>query len=516
MAEVKKAKLSEKTHPLYDENIDKWELCYDSVMGGKNFINTDNLFSHRLEDSEDYTEREERAYFLNYCDAVPTIYNDFIFRENIERPPDKLLSGFRNDADRRGTTLSDFVRKAGFFATVYGVIHALLDIPSTKNRSPLSLAQAKSDKIQPYATLIYPEQLVDWSVDAEGNFRWILIESIYYRDDDPAIERQSETHYKLITREEWRVEDEDGNPVQYPEEGRESSGSNPWGIIPMVTMYHKDIEDNKVGESILKDIVYVNRAILNWCSCMDEQIERQTFSQLVVPDDGNLAEQDEAGDDPLYKISTTSVWTANAEAKWPPQFISPDVENIYVIWRIIVDHIKEIWRMAGLIGSSDDMYVSRSGRAAQIGFTGVNSSLANKSKRYEKFENNLSRMVYHMINQDPSNFEESKYPDSFDVAALVDQLDSYLKVMERNFSPTLNKTLMKNIARRAVPLATESIRSLIEDEIEAQDGIVESLTQKEESDNTGEDGNPNFKGGETTRTKGELEEEETKKQKKEE
>lgn len=513
---AEKKKLSERTHPLYDEHIEEWELYYDSVNGGKNFINEDNLFTHRLEDPEDYKEREDRSYFLNYCNAVPTIYNDFIFRENIERPPDDLLSDFRNNADRRGTTLSDFVRKAGFFSTFYGVIHALLDMPSTKSKSPISLAQAKTDKIQPYATLIYPEQLVDWSVDSEGNFRWVVIESIYYRDDDPTIERQEETHYKLITRDEWRVEDQNGNPVQYPEEGKESKGTNPWKIVPIITMYHKDVEDNKVGESILKDIVYVNRVILNWCSCIDEQIERQTFSQLVVPDDGNLAEQDEAGEDPLFKISTTSVWTANAEAKWPPQFISPDVENIITIWRIVVDHIKEIWRMAGLIGSSDDMYVSRSGRAAQIGFTGVNSSLANKSKRYEKFENNLSRMVYLMMGQDPSKFEESKYPDSFDVAALVDQLDSYLKVMERNFSPTLNRTLMKNISRRAVPLATESVRSAIESEIDKHDGIIEPLNKKEETDNTGEDGNPNLNAGDTTRTKDELDEEETKKKKKEE
>ena len=82
MADIK---LSERKHPLYEDNIDLWELYLNASKGGDDFINSDNLFSHRLEDSEDYDERLERGYYLNFCDTIPRIYNSYIFKKNIER-----------------------------------------------------------------------------------------------------------------------------------------------------------------------------------------------------------------------------------------------------------------------------------------------------------------------------------------------------------------------------------------------------------------------------------------------
>ena len=53
--------------PFYDDMIDSWELYYAGAKGGENFITDANLFSHRLEEAEDYNERLERAYFINFC-----------------------------------------------------------------------------------------------------------------------------------------------------------------------------------------------------------------------------------------------------------------------------------------------------------------------------------------------------------------------------------------------------------------------------------------------------------------
>jgi hypothetical protein len=339
----------------------------------------------------------------------------------------------------------------------------------------------------------------------------VVVESTYYNDLDHSKEREEAKHYKLITKEDWRIEDEDGNTPKFDEEGLESSGTNELGFVPIITMYHKDIADDKVGESVLKDIVYVNRAILNWCSCIDEQIERQTFSQLVVPDMGELSDEEDKGGDPLQRIGTSSMWTYNAEAKHPPQFISPDVENIQTIWNLVVDHIKEIYRMAGLIGSSEDMYVSRSGRAAQMGFLSVNSVLAEKSMKYQKFEDEISKLAYMQLGTDISTYTGVKYPNSFDVQALTEEIDALFKIMERNMSPTLNKTMFKNIARRVVPQAPEDIRKTIEDEIDSGDGMVETIFQKEKPSQ--EDGNPSNRLGDTHETKGDLKNRETRKEK---
>jgi len=509
-------KLSERKHPLYEENENKWDFYFDSAIGGDNIANSDNIFEHRLEDAEDHDDRIERAYYLNFCDTIPSIYNSFIFRESITRPPDEVLQHFRKNADGRGLNITNFVKKAGYYASIYGAIHALVDLPPTTKKVK-SKRDVKSGEIAPYASLVFPSQLVDWSVDSWGELRWIVLWSTYYNDEDPGKERVEEQHYKLITRDEWRIENEDGVAPKLAD-GVPNKGKNEWGLVPLVTMYHKDINNDRIGESMIKDIAYINRAILNWCSCIDEQIERQTFSQLVIPDDGTLVDESESGGEPLRKVGTSSVWTFPHDAGQPPQFISPNTNNIKVVWDIILDHIKEIYRIAKLIGGTGDLYASRSGRAAQMGFQGVNAALAEKSMSYEKFENDLNSLIYYHNNKSIEELDPVKYPSTFDVAALADELDDQLKLMEKNFSPTLNKTLQKNLARKAVPLAPESIRLEIEKEIDAGSGVVESAKANlQEDGRTGEDGNPNVNNlSNTFRGTTDKEEDEVNKQKKEE
>lgn len=499
--------LSERTHPYYDEWADRWELYYNSAKGGEEFINTENLFSHRLEDSEDYDERLDRAYFLNFCDTVPNIYNDYIFKENVERPPDEDLKLFRENCDGKGTPIGDFIKRVGYLSSVYGVVHVFVDIPSSTKKSPTKADDKAQGRI-PFCKIIHPTQLKDWSVDEKGNFNWILIEYTHYQDLDPKKEREEQTHYKIVTREEWWIEDEDGNPVKF-EDGSENKGQNTLGMIPMVSVYHKESEQDKIGESILKDIVYINRTIFNWCSCIDEQIERQTFSQLIIPDDGTLGEDAEKGADPLYKISTASGFLFQHDATHPPQYISPDVNNIQTIWKLTLDHIKEIFRLAGLQGGTSDLYTSRSGRQSQMSFLGVNSSLKRKSSSYETAENAISEMVYRHLGKNIEEYKKVKYPTSFDVVALAEEIDSMFRIMGKNFSETLNKEMLKDISRRSLPHITEDKRNLIESEIEAGDGFIEPESNSGITNEKQGDGNPNTDQGKSFKDKDTLDKEES-------
>lgn len=528
MAEARKIKLSERKHPLYTENEDKWELYKNAVKGGKDFINDLNLFSHRLESTEDFEERLARAYYLNFCETIPAIYNNFIFKEKVERPSNSDIDGFINNTDGKGTGMSDFVARIGYLSKVFGAMHVLVDMPRMTEGVPWTIRAEKEAGVQPYCKLIYPKQLKDWSVDSEGNFNWVIIEDTYYRDVDPTIERKEEKIFLVITKEEWRYEDEEGKPFKFEDE-KETAGTNTLKHVPIITLYNKDIDNDRIGESMLKDIVFINRVIMNWCSCLDEMIERQAFAQLIIPDDGSLSEESEHGDDPLKKLGTSVAWTFNASARHPPAFISPDTKHMTVIWKLIVDHIKEIYRLSGLIGTSEDMAASRSGRAAQMGFLGVNSALAESARNYQQFENDISRLAMLLMGKDPQIFEEVKYPDSFDIQSLNDEVDAYFTVMEKNLSQTMNKEMMKTLARRALPMATPGTKDKINSEIDAGDGYVqptqtraqimgeelshrENVTGKSQGDKkiNPQDGNPNMKKiGDTFRTKDRQTSEET-------
>ena len=469
-----KITLSEREHPLYSENVNDWNLYLQSARGGRDFIE-DNIYSHRLEDSTDYSERKERGYYLNFCDTLPTIYNSYIFQNNIERSADPNLIGFRSNVDGKGTSIDDFIKKVGYYSSIFGVCHVIVDMPAVKKKTNASvLSKADTQGISPFARIVLPTQLKDWSVDEFGNFNWVLIEYTYYRDSDPEVEREEEIHYKLITKENWKVVDEDGNPVKF-EDGSPNQGPNTLGIVPIITAYHKNSdEDDKVGESMLKDIVYINIIVLNWCSLIDEQFARNCFSQLVIPDKGSIAEAVEAGNaNPLLTVGNTSVFTFDGESQHPPQFISPDVKTITVKWSLVEDHIKEMYRLSGLLSGTSDLYAPQSGRASQFGFLSTNAALAEKALSYQNLENKMSKLAYLQLGVDVSGYENVKYPTSFDLESLAEKLDTLMGVMENNFSQLLNKTIQKDIVRKVVPLAPETVRDEIENEIDSGDGYVE-------------------------------------------
>lgn len=110
-----------------------------------------------------------------------------------------------------------------------------------------------------------------------------------------------------------------------------------------------------------------------------------------------------------------------------------------------------------------------------MSFKGVDASLSEKSLTYQKAENMISKLAYIQLGKNPVEFENVKYPSSFNTVALEEEIDGLLKIMERNFSETLNKTLMKDIARKAITVIPESTKEAIETEIEAGDGVVESI-----------------------------------------
>lgn len=465
MAELK---LADRAHPLYEEYIDEWNFFLQSVKGGKEYLDGDNLFSHRLESqSDDFQDRKDRSYYLNFCDAVCTTYSNYIMKESVERPEDDILKLTRKNTNRRGDDIHTFMNRVAYQSSFFGHTAIIVDMPDDEAINSMSKLQTKDNEVFPYCATVKPTQLKDWSIDSHGSFNWILIERTEYDDSDPTKDRQEYQIYKLITRDGWEVQNEEGETLR--------SGKNTLGEVPIVICYHKDVDKDMIGESLIKDIAYINRIIFNWCSCMDEMIERQTFSQLVIPDNGMLG-ADEEGDDVLKRIGTSSIWTFPADAAQPPRFISPDTANLQIIWELILSHVREIHRLGGLTGVSEDLYVAqRSGKSQQYGFLNIGTSLAAKARNLERAENEINRFVYMWLGKDPEKMRRVVYPTKFDIEGLAQSLADTFSIVEREFSKRLNKELLKKLSLKSLPTATEDIKSEIEKEIEAGDGTIKEL-----------------------------------------
>jgi hypothetical protein len=242
----------------------------------------------------------------------------------------------------------------------------------------------------------------------------------------------------------------------------------------MVTCYNSDTNLDVIGESLIKDIARINRIIYNWTSNIDEMIERQTFSQLVMPEDpqAELQESSEGGD-PLRVIGTSQIFTFPANAGHPPAFISPDKQQIDVIWKMIQQHIDKIYELAGLgtVGSQSKFLSQRSGISQAYQFLSINSSLARKAKKLEKAENDITKLVLNWQNVEELE-EEVEYPTQFDILSLDETMKSTFEIVGQNFSTTLNIELLQALAKKAAPILPEDVLQQIYDEIEENGGTL--------------------------------------------
>ena len=385
-----------RTHPSYDNHYSNWDFYLKSYIGGKDYV-SEYLYTHRLEASDDFTRRQNRAYFLNYCAPITTIPSDFIFKKEPTRPHDLKLKVFRESTNGRSLSIQEFMRKVSTLSAVYGHIHILIDRPQPTEEQKEQIEKEQTTKkdslsyLQPYATIIHPTHLVDWSIDATTQtLNWILIVEEYYEDEDWSKERETYALLKLWTRNEWIKFDAEGNELE--------RGVHGLGEVPLITCYHKDTDEDLIGESMLKDVAEANKTIFNWCSNIDEMIARQTFSQLICPDDGTLftEEVDEQGNSSaLKKVGSATIFTFPADARHPPAFISPDTAQVKTIWDMVENHVREMFRMSGLISAKSSLIQlqQRTGKAQEFEFLDMAVFLAAKAKGLENTENKMNQLV---------------------------------------------------------------------------------------------------------------------------
>lgn len=479
------AALKDRRHPEYTDYEDSFTLYNAAYKGGYEWLKdvASYLTSHRMEASDDYTNRQNRAFYLNYCKRVVDAYTNYIFKNTITRSKDPQLALFFENADGMGGSIDDVMKRISCLSSIYGRVDCILDAPYQPTGKELSVRQVKEgNNLLPYVILRSPLECIDWSLNPVGQFNWILFKYVQYTDEDPAVERDTSNiyRYKIITLKDWAEFDDQGNSL--------GSGPNELSEVFVHRCYHK-FDSGLIGTSLIADIAYINKEIFNWCSLISEQIYKQTFSQLVVPDDGSYYENnmqasvdvgnsatDKAANPAMRtntlaaQVGSSYAFTFPAGAGQPPQYISPDRDQIDVIWNMIVSLVAEIYKIAGL-GSTEGKE-DASGRAKQRQFLTVDASLRAKSEVLEKAENELIRLFCVRQGMEFKDEYKSVYAKNFDILSFVEEVESSLKTVTAAFSTTLNKYILNRIASKFTDEAPIQVQKDVEDEINSGDGSI--------------------------------------------
>ena len=480
------SEIKDRRHPEFTDYETLFNLFYAAYKGGYEWMKNVGTYlnTHRMEADLDYRNRQARAFYLNYCKRVVDAYTNFIFKNGVTRSTDTQLELFFDNADGMGGSINDIMKRISCLSSVYGRVDCIVDAPYQPTGKEVSVRQVKEgENLLPYIILRSPLETLDWSLDPVGRFNWVFFRYVYYTDEDPMIVRDTSNmyRYKVITLKDWEEFDDLGNSI--------GSGPNDVGEVFVHRCYHK-FDSGLIGTSLIADIAYINREIFNWCSLISEQIYKQTFSQLVVPDDGsyfetNYRDRGDLGDatatvagapalrthDLAARIGSSYAFTFPSTSGQPPQYISPSRDQIQVIWDMIADLVIEIYRLAGL-GSAESQEDSSSGRSRQRQFLAVDASLRAKAEVLEKAENEIIRLYCVRQGLEFKDEYKSVYSKDFDILSFTEELDSEIKAVTAAFSPTLNKYVLKRMASKFIDEAPIQVKNQVLSEIESGDGSI--------------------------------------------
>lgn len=461
MAMDEKTQAVLREHPDYQKLKEEYQFFEESYKGGIDYINADNLFQHSFEDKEGFDKRKIRAYYYNYCAPIVNAYNSFIYRQEIMRDygaleKDALFKQFLDNCDKRGTAYKDFFPALSKWASTSGLRFLLVD-------KPPEVGETQRDEIEqslyPYFVHIDPQNVLDWGLDEFGNLKWIKLCECE-ADGDTFDEGKDEVDkYRIWYKDRWelweiRKEEGGDKKAMLVEEGQ-----HPVGEVPVIPVVHIS-EDPMRGFSLLNDIAYVNRALFNWCSLLDEILYRQTFSQLVMPIDENNPPSE-------LTLGTEKGLTYNMNAPNPPEFISPDASQATVIMTQIQNGVEEIYRLATLRGAIG-VEEQSSGVARSYDFMITNNTLSDKAHNMQSVEMRAMRMwaKWQGITDDPG--VSIQYPVEFEISSLAEEIENIIRVQTVAVSNRFEQVLKERIVKRMAPGLSKEDMDTIMNEIKAK------------------------------------------------
>tara|TARA_R110001606_G_scaffold282550_1_gene431154 strand:- start:907 stop:2451 length:1545 start_codon:yes stop_codon:yes gene_type:complete len=427
-------------HPSYAEQLPRWRYLIASYNGGFDYRSS-QLEMLRKYINEDQAPGAQYANRLNYtalenaCKLVVDTYKSFLFRStpvrafsNLQDNP--MVTSFVEDVDLDGSTIDGFLKQCNTYAMVYGSVWVGVDKPQAENIE--TLAQEMASGIRPYATMITPENVTNWTFAKQPTGRYELTELLVKEatTDDFTI-------FRLWTKEtiqRYRLDTSSGSETATLLE----EIANPIGKIPFVQLKANASPVRGLGLSDITDVAKVQQSIFGLMSEAEQNIRISSHPSLVVTPEVDVS----AGAGAIITVESTTT----PELK--PYLLTPSGASIDSIIKVIEAQQASIMKMTHLEAVSATKTVAKSGVALQVEFNMLNNKLGDKAQELEKFEKKIWDLfqIWTGLRFDTEYFIE--YKKKFDLRDDNADIVNFKTVIEMNPpSRTLTQELYKQIAR---------------------------------------------------------------------
>jgi hypothetical protein len=427
------AQMIERRHPFYALLTPHWNFLEATYDGGREWFD-ENLFKFHKEGVVEFEDRQKRAYRPNHTREVVDLVNKYIFKATIARKVDDApdhVKAFWTNATMHRRDVTDFMRLVSQKSSVFGKIWVVMD--SIAPAEGATIADQKSGAARVYGYIVKPQNALDMAFDATGALEWIMIQESFRDDELFGGSGTVQPRYRLWTQNHWALFAEGKRRGSKRRYEIVAVGEHNLGAVPVFAVDHVIAEDQYWATGLIDDVAYLDRAVANYLSNLDAIIQDQTFSQLVIPAQAIMP--DDEGDAKILEMGTKRMFTYDAQAGVAPQFISPDPRQATLILSVINKIISEIYHTVGMSGErtkeDNSMGIDNSsGVAKAYDFERMNAMLASKAQSLQVAENKMVAFtrLYNTDGDPTSVFEDEdsklvSYPGNFDVRSLYDEFE---------------------------------------------------------------------------------------------
>jgi hypothetical protein len=361
---------------LYETYFPQWQYLLESYVGGQEYKDAQHLTRYQLETDKEYQARIKTTPLENHCQSVISVYNSFLFREEINRDFAGLelmpeLEDFLNDADFDGRSLDAFMKDVATWSSVFG--HCWI-IVSKPNVGAVTVADEQALGVRPYVSLLTPMVVLDWQYTRQPSGR-ITLSYLRYLE---------ETTGELQTVKTWTLDTIttsviDTNKKVIKDQLEEVNGL---GMIPAVCAYNGRSIMRGFGISDIADIADAQKFIYNATSEVEQSIRMDSHPSLVAT--------------PETKIGTGAGALIHMPENLDPglkpyllEFGGASVDKIYMAIKHSIDSIDKMAN-TGAVRATESRTMS--GVAMETEFQLLNARLSEKADNLELAEEQMWRI----------------------------------------------------------------------------------------------------------------------------
>jgi hypothetical protein len=183
----------DREHPEYKVRKQILRQYRDLYAGGEQLrVHAQHYLVRRQREPGDvYQERLSRVFYENYIGSIVDWYASTVVRrepvltfEGKNEPAKQFFGELVEDADRKGTRLSDLCRRQLTETIIAGSSYLLVDFP----RASSGKAGSRGEEDAAGASRAYlvdycAEDVINWSLDDQGNFEWVVIRTKVVKTD---------------------------------------------------------------------------------------------------------------------------------------------------------------------------------------------------------------------------------------------------------------------------------------------------------------------------------------------